>query len=53
MPEQQTNKVKYIIDKAVLIHSVDSIHLAETIEKFDKMNLNHGELNYKKFWPVI
>ncbi len=29
----QTNKVKYIIDKAVLIHSVDSIHLAETIEK--------------------
>ena len=29
----QTNKVKYIIDKAVLIHSVDSVHLAETIEK--------------------
>ena len=29
----QTNKVKYIIDKAVLIHSVDSIHLAEMIEK--------------------
>ena len=29
----QTNKVKYIIDKAVLIHSVDSVHLAEVIEK--------------------
>ena len=25
----QTNKVKYIIDKVSLIHSVDSIHLAE------------------------
>lgn len=29
----QRNKVKYIIDKASLIHSVDSIRLAETIEK--------------------
>lgn len=29
----QTNKVKYIIDKAALIHSVDSIRLAEVIEK--------------------
>ncbi|MBU3876765.1 YggS family pyridoxal phosphate-dependent enzyme [Faecalicatena sp. AGMB00832] len=29
----QTNKVKYIIDKADLIHSVDSLKLAETIEK--------------------
>lgn len=28
-----TNKVKYIIDKAELIHSVDSLKLAETIEK--------------------
>ena len=28
----QRNKVKYIIDKAELIHSVDSIRLAETIE---------------------
>lgn len=27
----QTNKVKYIIDKVYLIHSVDSLHLAETI----------------------
>ena len=29
----QTNKVKYIIDKVVLIHSVDSVHLAKQIEK--------------------
>lgn len=29
----QTNKVKYVIGKAELIHSVDSLHLAETIEK--------------------
>ena len=29
----QTNKVKYIVDKAHLIHSVDSIHLAQTIDK--------------------
>lgn len=29
----QTNKVKYIVDKTVLIHSVDSVKLAETISK--------------------
>lgn len=29
----QTNKVSQVIDKAVLIHSVDSVHLAEKIEK--------------------
>ena len=29
----QTNKVKYIIDKVALIHSVDSIDLAEEISK--------------------
>lgn len=29
----QTNKVKYIVDKTVLIHSVDSVHLAKQIEK--------------------
>ena len=29
----QTNKVKYIIDKVALIHSVDSIGLAEEINK--------------------
>jgi pyridoxal phosphate enzyme (YggS family) len=29
----QTNKVKYIIDKVVLIHSVDSLKLAKEINK--------------------
>lgn len=29
----QTNKVKYIVEKAELIHSVDSIRLAQAIEK--------------------
>ena len=29
----QTNKVRQIIDKVVMIHSVDSLHLAEEIEK--------------------
>lgn len=29
----QTNKVKYIVDKVVMIHSVDSFKLAEQIEK--------------------
>lgn len=29
----QTNKVKYIVDKVKLIHSVDSLKLAETIDK--------------------
>lgn len=29
----QTNKVKYIVDKACLIHSVDSLKLAETISR--------------------
>lgn len=29
----QTNKVKYVVGRASLIHSVDSYHLAEAIEK--------------------
>lgn len=29
----QTNKIKYIIDKVCLIHSVDSIHLMDEIDK--------------------
>ncbi len=32
----QTNKVKYIMDKVTLIHSVDSLHLAEEIERLAK-----------------
>jgi hypothetical protein len=29
----QTNKIKYILGRACLIHSVDSLHLAQAIEK--------------------
>ena len=29
----QTNKIKYIVDKVALIHSVDSLRLAQTIEQ--------------------
>jgi hypothetical protein len=29
----QTNKVKYIVDRTELIHSVDSVHLAEEIQR--------------------
>lgn len=35
----QTNKVKYIIDKVAMIHSVDSLHLAQEI---DKRAAQHG-----------
>ncbi len=35
----QTNKVKYIIDKVSMIHSVDSMHLAEEI---NKRAIQHG-----------
>lgn len=34
----QTNKVKYIIGKVCLIHSLDSIHLAEEISRQSKKN---------------
>lgn len=37
----QTNKVKYIIDKVCMIHSVDSLRLAEEIDKRAKQ---HGLL---------
>ncbi|MGN1344329.1 MAG: YggS family pyridoxal phosphate-dependent enzyme [Traorella sp.] len=53
----QTNKVKYIIDKVALIHSVDSLHLLEVIEKEAKkinrvvhvllqVNLTHEESKF-------
>lgn len=35
----QTNKIKYIIDKVCMIHSVDSIHLMDEIDKQAK---KHG-----------
>lgn len=34
----QTNKVKYIVGKVCLIHSLDSIHLAEEVAKQSKKN---------------
>ncbi len=34
----QTNKVKYIIDKVTMIHSVDSLHLAEEIGRRAKQH---------------
>ncbi len=34
----QTNKVKYIIDKVSMIHSVDSLHLAKEIDKRAKQH---------------
>ncbi len=34
----QTNKVKYIVDKTALIHSVDSLKLAETINREAEKN---------------
>ncbi len=30
----QTNKIKYVVNRACLIHSVDSLHLAEEIELY-------------------
>lgn len=34
----QTNKVKYIIDKVSMIHSVDSLHIAKEIDKRAKQH---------------
>lgn len=53
----QTNKVKYILDKAALIHSVDSLRLLDVIEKEAKkrnltahvllqVNLAHEETKF-------
>ena len=41
----QRNKVKYIADKAALIHSVDSLRLAETI--------NHEGEKIQRVIPVL
>lgn len=41
----QSNKVKYIIDKVDLIHSVDSLRLAQEIDRQAK--------KYKKVMPVL
>ncbi len=64
----QTNKVKYIIDKVSMIESVDSIRLAEEIERrcasIDKtmdilleVNIaneeNKGGFQYEEIWDVL
>ena len=36
----QRNKVKYIVDKVQMIHSVDSLRLAETIDKEAKKKMS-------------
>ena len=48
----QTNKVKYIIDKVDLIHSVDSVKLAETIEKVAQEESKFG-LKTEEVLPFI
>lgn len=40
----QTNKVKYIIDKVKMIHSVDSLKLAEEIDKRAKQHNTHMDV---------
>lgn len=42
----QRNKVKYIIDKVDLIHSVDSIRLAESIDK-EAEKRSHCQYSYR------
>ena len=37
----QRNKVKYVVDKAYLIHSVDSLRLAQEIQKEAEKNQVH------------
>ena len=42
----QRNKVKYIVDKACLIHSVDSLRLAEEIQKREReIDIREDQLN--------
>jgi uncharacterized pyridoxal phosphate-containing UPF0001 family protein len=38
----QSNKVKYIVDKVAMIHAVDSLRLAQVIDKeADKKDVDH------------
>ena len=41
----QTNKIKYVIDRVVLIHSIDSIHLAEAV--------NAAAKKHNRIMPVL
>ena len=47
----QTNKVKYIVDKVCMIHSVDSLNLAKTIEK--EAAKHDVTVNILKIWTVM
>ena len=64
----QTNKVKYIVDKVTMIESVDSVRLAEEIEKrcasigktmdvLLEVNIaneeNKGGFQYEEIWNVL
>ena len=58
----QTNKVKYVVGRATLIHSVDSLHLAEAIEKeSEKKNLisdilievNVADIKESTLYPIL
>ncbi len=47
----QRNKVKYIVGKVYLIHSLDSIRLLKEIEKHYKAkNFNGTSSNSNKYW---
>ena len=48
-----SNCVPHSLASCMEIKDWNYLTLGETIEKFDKMNLNHGELNYKKFWLAV
>lgn len=48
-----SNNIPASLEKSMNIKDWNNLSLAETIEIFDKMNLNHGELNYKKFWLAL
>ena len=41
-------------NELIIFGSINDVTVArKVIEKFDKMSLNHGELNYKKFWLAL
>ena len=48
-----SNNVPSSLSNSMAVKDWNHLTLRETIEKFDKMNLNHGELNYKKFWLAL
>ncbi|MBR5965499.1 MAG: ATP-grasp domain-containing protein [Treponema sp.] len=48
-----SNNIPSSLKDSMDVRDWNHLSLAETIEKFDKMNLNHGELNYKKFWLAL